>query len=508
MSQMQEVTTTYTNLCEHVAETARLVTIRALLEWDERTIMPTAAGPYRAEQITVLSRIIHGRRTDARIGEWLQQLSATDLMTRPHSAEATTVRCLQRDFDRQTRIPPTLVEEISRQSILGQQAWVAARKNDDFQTFQPLLEQIVDLKRQEAAAVGYTDCAYDALVDEYEPDATTAQLTSVFAALREELVPLLKAIRSSDRVPTTDCLYGEFPIDAQEKFGKHAATQIGFDFSRGRLDVTHHPFCTTLGPCDSRITTRYDSQFFSTAFFGILHEAGHGIYEQGLPSEQFGLPPGMYCSLGIHESQSRLWENLVGRSHAFWEYFYPQAQEAFGNALGGVALDEFVSAVNTVRSSLIRVEADEATYNLHIIIRFELEQALINGSLAVADLPAAWNEKYREYLGVESPNHADGVLQDIHWSSAAIGYFPTYALGNLYAAQFFQAAEGALGDLQPLLATGDFRPLREWLGEKIYQHGQCYAAMELATEVSGKPLSHAPLMAHLRGKLQPLYGLD
>jgi len=198
----------------------------------------------------------------------------------------------------------------------------------------------------------------------------------------------------------------------------------------------------------------------------------------------------------------------VGRSHAFWEYFYPQAQEAFGNALGGVALDEFVSAVNTVRSSLIRVEADEATYNLHIIIRFELEQALINGSLAVADLPAAWNEKYREYLGVESPNHADGVLQDIHWSSAAIGYFPTYALGNLYAAQFFQAAEGALGDLQPLLATGDFRPLREWLGEKIYQHGQCYAAMELATEVSGKPLSHAPLMAHLRGKLQPLYGLD
>ena len=508
MSQMQEVTTTYQNLCEHVVETARLVTIRALLEWDERTIMPTAAGPYRAEQITALSRMIHGRRTDPLLGEWLQQLSQTDVMAQPHSAAATTVRCLQRDFDRQTRIPPSLVEAISRQSILGQQAWVEARKNDDFQTFQPLLEEIVDLKRQEAAAVGFTDCAYDALVDEYEPEATTAQLTAVFAALREELVPLLMEIRSSDRAPGTDCLRGAFPIDAQEKFGKHAAMQIGFDFSRGRLDVTHHPFCTTLGPRDSRITTRYDAQFFSTAFFGILHEAGHGIYEQGLPADQFGLPPGMYCSLGIHESQSRLWENLVGRSHAFWKYFFPQAREVFDAALGGVELDEFVSAVNTVRSSLIRVEADEATYNLHIIIRFELEQALVSGELAVADLPEAWNEKYREYLGVESPNYADGVLQDIHWSSAAIGYFPTYALGNLYAAQFFEAAEQALGDLQPMIGAGEFAPLREWLGDKIYRHGQCYAALELAEEVSGKPLSHEPLMAHLRGKLNPLYGLD
>ena len=499
--------TLYRTLCEHVAETARLVTVRELLEWDERTIMPTAAGPYRAEQITSLSRMIHSRRTDPVLGDWLQQLAETEVIAEPHSPQATTVHRLQRDFDRQTKLPASLVEELSRQSILGQQAWVLARKNDDFQTFQPVLEQIVDLKRQEAAAVGFDDCAYDALLDEYEPDETTANLTRVFAALRAELVPLIAAIRSSQRGPQTDCLHGDFPIDAQEKFGRQAATQIGFDFARGRLDVTHHPFCTTMGPRDCRITTRYDPRFFSTAFFGILHEAGHGIYEQGLPADHFGLPPGMYCSLGIHESQSRLWENLVGRSFAFWQYFFSRARDVFRASLGDVKLEEFVGAVNAVCPSLIRVEADEATYNLHIIIRFELEQALISEQLAVADLPTAWNEKYREYLGVESPNHADGVLQDIHWSSAAIGYFPTYALGNLYAGQFFEAAQQSLGDLQATLAAGDFTPLRDWLGERIYRRGQCYSAAELAEQVTGKPLSHEPLMAHLRNKLEPLYGL-
>jgi carboxypeptidase Taq len=297
-----------------------------------------------------------------------------------------------------------------------------------------------------------------------------------------------------------------YPRDAQEAFGKMAAAAIGFDFQRGRLDVTHHPFCSGMGPHDCRITTRYDEQFFSSAFFGILHEAGHGIYDQGLRPDQFGLPPGTYLSLGIHESQSRMWENLVGRSRAFWRHFFPQLVAAFPAALQGIQPDEWFWAINHVQPSLIRVEADEATYNLHIIIRFELEQALLTGDLPVGDLPAAWREKYRQYLGIEPPTDADGCLQDIHWSAALIGYFPTYSLGNLYASQFYEQADRDLGGIDEQLARGEFAPLKEWLQRNIHQRGQCYSAAELVELVTGQPLSHAPLMRHLRGKLGPLYG--
>ena len=269
----------------------------------------------------------------------------------------------------------------------------------------------------------------------------------MLADLRAELVPLVQAIMQSGREAPVEILQREYPVAAQEAFGKAAAAAIGFDFERGRLDVTHHPFCSGMGPHDCRITTRYDERFFNSAFFGILHEAGHGIYDQGLRPEQFGLPPGTYVSLGIHESQSRMWENLVGRSRAFWQHFFPQLQAAFPAAVGDVTLDDFFWAINHVAPSLIRVEADEATYNLHIIVRFELEQALLSQDLAVGDLPAAWSEKYREYLGIEPPTDADGCLQDVHWSAALIGYFPTYSLGNLYASQFFEQADRDLGGL-------------------------------------------------------------
>jgi len=262
-----------------------------------------------------------------------------------------------------------------------------------------------------------------------------------------------------------------------------------------------------MGPHDCRITTRYDEHYFPMAFFGILHEAGHGLYDQGLPIEHYGLPPGSYVSLGIHESQSRLWENAVGRSRAFWQCFFPMAQQHFPDALADVSLDDFHFAINDVHPSLIRIEADEATYNLHIIIRFELERAALRGDLSVADLPAAWRDKYREYLGIEPPNDADGVLQDIHWSAGLIGYFPTYTLGNLYAAQFFQQADADLGGMAALLAGGEFGPLLAWLRDRIHARGQCYSAAELVAAVTGRPLSHQPLLDLLRSKYQPLYGV-
>jgi len=373
---------------------------------------------------------------------------------------------------------------------------------------QPLLGKTFDLKRAQAEALGYEECPYDALLDDFEPGELTSNVGRVLADLRQALVPLVGAIADSRRRPDVSILSRRYPIEMQEWFSRDAAAKIGFDFCRGRLDVTAHPFCTGLGPHDCRITTRYDEHFFNTAFFGTLHEAGHGIYDQGLRTEWYGLPPAEAISLGIHESQSRLWENLVGRSRAFWQYFFPAAQQAFPAALGDEALDPFYFAINDVRPSLIRVEADEATYNLHILIRFELERALLAGHLPIDELPGAWNDKYVQYLGIRPANDAEGVLQDIHWSAGLVGYFPTYSLGNLYASQFFAQAEADTGALAPQFAQGEFEPLRHWLREKIHARGQCYSAAELVLRTTKKPLSHAPLMAHLRHKLAPLYGLS
>ncbi len=304
----------------------------------------------------------------------------------------------------------------------------------------------------------------------------------------------------------SDILERTYPRDAQAKFGQAAAAAIGFDFNAGRLDTTAHPFCAGVGPRDVRLTTRYNEQQFEGGLFSILHEAGHGIYDQGLPAEHYGLPTGEAISLGIHESQSRMWENLVGRSRAFWDYFYSQTQAAFPAALGSVSPDDFYFAINESKPSLIRTESDEATYNLHVIVRFELEQALLTGDLPVAELPAAWNAKYRKYLGIEPPSAANGVLQDVHWSAGLFGYFPTYALGNLYAAQFFEQAQRDLGDLDAQFRRGEFMPLREWLRTHIHSVGQRSSAAELVQRVTDKPLSHDALVRHLRTKFRALYG--
>src|SRR5262245_37854858 len=497
----------FEELCSLTREAALIESIESCLGWDERTYMPPAAGEYRAEQMTYLAGLVHKRRTNKRLGELLSELVASDLGKDPHSDAGATIRELKRQYEKRIKLPQSLVEELTRESVLGQQAWVKARQSNDFASFAPHLEKLYHLKRQQAECLGYRQNSYDALLDEFEPDAKTAAVAGVLDELRKELIPLVHAIMQSGRRAAVEIVQREYPAAAQEAFAKVATAAIGFDFTRGRLDVTHHPFCTALGPHDCRLTTRYDERFFNSAFFGTLHEAGHGLYDQGLRVDQFGLPPGTYLSLGIHESQSRMWENLVGRSWAFWQHFFPQLQGAFPSAVGDVKLDEFYWAINHVAPSLIRVEADEATYNLHIIVRFELEQALLHQELAVADLPAAWREKYEQYLGVEPAIDADGCLQDVHWSAGLVGYFPTYSLGNLYAAQFFEQADRDLGGLAAMFARGEFSPLKHWLNEMIHHRGHCYSARELVQLVTHRPLSPAPLIRHLRGKLSPLYRL-
>jgi carboxypeptidase Taq len=498
----------YEQLCQHARETALLAATESALEWDERTMLPPAAAEFRTEQLTLLAGMIHRRNTEERLGGWLRELADSPLAADPHGADGANIRHLKREYDKQVKLPQSLVEELARVASLGQHAWERAREKNDFPSFAPLLSKMFELKRAEAEALGYPETAYDALLDDYEPEERTSNVRRVLAELRDALIPLVGQITASGRQPDLSILKRRYPPDVQEAFSRRAAEAIGFEFRRGRLDVTSHPFCTGLGPHDCRITTRYDERFFPSAFFSVLHEAGHGIYDQGLPADWYGLPPGEAVSLGIHESQSRMWENLVGRSRAFWQHFFPAAVQAFPEALAGASLDDFYFAVNDVRPSLIRVEADEATYNLHILIRFELEQALLADDLPVADLPQAWNDKYQQYLGIRPDTDAHGVLQDIHWSAGLVGYFPTYSLGNLYAAQFFEQAEKDLGPLAPQFARGHFAPLREWLAANIHRHGKCFTAAELVQNSTGKPLSHGPLMAHLRRKLAPLYGLN
>lgn len=497
----------YAELIRREKEIALLDSCASLLDWDHQTYMPPRGTAHRAEQLALLVGLSHEKSTDPVIGELLAEAESGGLAREEGSPAVVNLREIRRTYDRTRKLPRSLVEELARTTALAHDVWVEARRASDFAVFEPWLEKVVALKRQEAEAVGYSGVPYDALLDHYEPGETTARLNGLFAGLRDELVRLVEAIAASGRQPDLSILQRAYPVDRQEDLGMAASAAIGFDFTAGRLDVTTHPFCTGIGPGDTRITTRYNPRDFGDAFFSILHETGHGLYDQGLDPIQYGTPMGSAVSLGIHESQSRLWENFVGRSRAFWEHFFPRARQAFPAALDDVSLDAFYFAINDVRPSFIRVDADEATYNLHILLRFELEQVLVSGDLKVGDVPGAWSERFRQYLGLTPPDDARGCLQDIHWSGGGIGYFPTYTLGNLYAAQFFERARMDLGDLERQLARGEFAPLKEWLRTKIHRHGQRYRAGDLVLAVTGTPLSPRPLVDHLRSKYAELYGI-
>lgn len=494
------------DLVSRLKSTAVLASCSALLGWDEQTYLPPGGAGHRADQLGLLAGIAHQRSTDPKIGELLSQLESAKAFT-ADSVEGALLREARRDYDRKTKLPQRLVEELSRTTTLSQQAWVAARKKKDFAEFRPWLEKVVALKREEADVLAAGREKYDALLDDYEPGATSESVAASFATLRKELVTLLEAVKGSGVAPDASIVTRSYPVEAQRAFGRAAAAAIGFDFDRGRLDEAAHPFCSGVGPGDCRLTTRYDERHFPGAFFGTLHEAGHGLYEQGLPADRFGTPLGEACSLGVHESQSRTWENFVGRSRAFWTHFFPQARAAFPAALADVDSDAFYRAVNDVRPSFIRVEADEITYNLHIMLRFELERPLIAGDLAPADVPGAWDDAFERDFGLRPSNPSEGSLQDIHWSAGLVGYFPTYALGNMYGAQLFEKARADLGDLDAMFARGEFAPLKGWLVENVHRHGRRYRPAELIERVTGRAPSPVPLVRHLRGKYGEIYGV-
>lgn len=480
----------------------------SVLGWDEQTYLPPQGGEHRANQLSLLAGIRHQMATASALGDLIAEAEATVSADDPEDPRCVVISEARREYDRATKLPQTLVEELTRTTSLGQQAWVKARQNKRFTEFQPWLEKIVRLKREEAAALDFgSGVLYDALLDAYEPGAKTAEVDAIFTAFREPLVKLLQAIVDSPNQADPSILERSYPVDRQAEFSKKGAAEIGFDFDAGRLDIAAHPFCSGFGPGDCRLTTRYDEHHFPGAFFGTLHEAGHGLYEQGLPSEHYGTALGEAASLGIHESQSRMWENFVGRSRPFWEHFYADARATFPEALSSVELEDFHRAINDVRPTLIRVEADEVTYNLHIMLRFELEQALIHGELEAVDVPSAWNERMKQSLGIVPPDDALGCMQDVHWSAGLFGYFPTYALGNMYAAQFYNQAQQDLGDLKPMFARGEFAPLKNWLNENVHRHGRRYKADRLTEVVTGHRLSHEPLLQHLQQKVGDLYQL-
>jgi carboxypeptidase Taq len=500
----------FDSVCARAREAMMLHSVADTLEWDERTGLPAAAGEYRAAQISTLRAMTHQIRTHASYGEDLQRLTDDVSDEDPHGDVAATIRGLYRDWKRERTLPTDLVQRTAEATVRGQQTWDAARTANDFGMFRDLLDNVIDLKREAGQRIseGTDRTPYEALLDEYEPDARVDELQRVFDNVRASLVELIARIADAPKQPDTSAIQRTFNISDQRDFSHGVAENVGFDFDRGRLDETSHPFCTTLGPNDCRILTRYDPHWIPSGLFGTLHEAGHGLYEQGLRGDWFGLPPGSYASLGIHESQSRLWENQVGRSRSFWQWLYGDLQQTFSPELDQVSLDMFHFAVNAIRPSLIRVEADEATYNLHILIRFDLERQLIDETLSVDDLPDAWNARYESDLGVCPSSPAEGVLQDVHWSAGLIGYFPTYTLGNLAAAQLFDAAQTQIGDLDQMMARGEFRPLLDWLRERIHYFGRCYSSAELVERATGSELTADSLISYLKSKLEPLYGIS
>jgi len=497
-----------TELRERLAEIADLSAAGGLLGWDQQTMMPERAAPQRAEQLGTLGKIVHERFVDDAIGRLLDAAEPLAASDDAPTADAALVRVTRRDWEKARRVPSDLAAELARAGALGHAAWVDARERSDFAAFLPFLRRNVELKlRYVECFEGYDD-PYDVLLDDYEEGMTSAEVDALFTELRAGLVPLIAAIAERADAVDDAPLHGDFAVERQRELLRRVLGQLGWRADGWRLDEAAHPFATSFGPGDVRLTTRYDRSYVGMALYGAIHEFGHGLYESQIDPALARSPLGEGVSLGVHESQSRLWENIVGRGRPFAGWLHGELSAVFPERFGAVSVEDFHRAVNKVQPSLIRVEADEATYGLHIILRFELERAMIGGAVALEDLPEAWNARMRQYLGVEVPDDAHGVLQDVHWSGGDIGYFATYALGNLIGAQLWERARSALADLDAQLAAGDGSALRGWLGEHVHRFGRTYPPRELVRRATGSAIRVEPFLEYLQGKLGPIYGLD
>ena len=501
-------------LTTQLVEIQHLSSAASLLSWDQETYMPPGGGHARAEQMATLQTLAHDRFVSPDIerllDQWVDPSTGEAVESRDETWDESAralLREVWRDFSRAKKLPSEFVKRLSRETSLAQQVWVEARKKSDFRMFLPHLNTIVALKREEAEYLGYRDTPYNALLDTYEPRATVAQLKPMFAAVKARLVPLLNRVMASSIKIDDSILFLPYDTHRQMEFGRLVLTAMGYDFERGRLDLSAHPFTTSFHPTDVRVTTRVYEQELPACLFSCIHEGGHGLYDQGLDPARYGTPLGDALSLGIHESQSRLWENSVGRSRSFWRCFYPLLQQMFPEHVGKVDQEMFYAAINRAKPTLIRVEADELTYNLHIMLRFEIEQDVIEGRTRVEDLPTIWNDKVKSYLGIVPPNDAEGVLQDVHWSLGAFGYFPTYTLGNLYAAQLYEQVQKEISNLDAEIEAGRLTVLTKWLNQKIHRWGRMFTAEHLMQRVTGRPLSPEPFLSHLEKKYGELYRL-
>ncbi len=485
----------YAKLTELAKETTILRDAAALLSWDQETYMPPQGVAYRASEMAYLSGKAHELFTASQVGDWISACENNGFT--PDSPEGANVREWRFHYDRATQLPVELVKEFEETCSLAKAAWSKARKASDFAAFEPYLEKLISLSKQKAERFGYEDHPFDALLADYERGARTSEITTLFQGLRSDLVELIQTISErGPRVPQ-DLLEGNYPEEGQKLLNQEVAEALGFDFESGRIDTAAHPFCSGVGPADTRLTTRYNTADFTSSLFGVMHEAGHGLYDQGLPGEGHAQPYGQAVSLGVHESQSRLWENHVGRSREFWERWLPRAAEIFPD-LKKLSVEEMFYAVNQAHPSFIRVESDEVTYDLHIMIRFELEKALFDGRLKVKDIPGEWNRLYKEYLGVEVDKDSNGCLQDIHWSLGIFGYFPTYTLGNLNASHLMTAVFRERPETKTELEAGQYLGLLGWLREKIHLQGSLYLPMDLMRNATGEPVSPKAHLDHLK----------
>ncbi len=492
----------YDDLLEQYEPIVNLSSAREVLNWDQQVMMPEGGTPARSKQLSTLSRLHHDLLTDDRIGSLLDTLENEEL----DAEAAAVVREIRREHDRAAKVPRDLVEEISEASAEAHPVWREARQADDFSQFEPHLERIVELRREYAAEIDPDEDPYTVLFADYEPYLSIEKADEVLTSIRDTLVPLIDAVEDADPI-VTDAFDGTFPVDEQEAMTEEVLDLLGYNWERGRLDTAPHPF--SMGTqFDARVTTRFDEADVLSALTSTIHEFGHAHYQLGLPDDAYGSPLGQYRDLTVHESQSRFWENHVGRSRAFWELYLPKLADRFQEQLSDVTVEAAYQSANQVYpDNPIRVEADELTYHLHIVVRYEIERALVEGELDVEDVPATWNDKYEEYLGFRPDTDADGCLQDIHWSNGAIGYFPTYSLGSVMAAQVADAIERDVGEIDTKARNGEFEPITEWLRSEIHQHGQRYTTPDLVERATGAPYSAEAFNEYVTEKYSRLYGL-